>query len=150
MARDVAPVIRKLKTWRAANKLSQSKAVRALVEAGLPVKLRTLQQWEIASSAPHPVTAAALERFLDEQKSEMTAPPKTVAPVIERLTLWRKTNNLSQSLAVQVLLNAGLPAKLRTLQDWEIGRRSPTAITGAALERFLREHPKIDSPPSAG
>ena len=149
MARDVAPVIRKLRTWREANTLSQAQAVRALVDAGLPVKFRTLQQWEIASSSPHPVTAAALERFLSEQKkSEIAAPQKSIAPVIGRFTAWRKTNNLSQSQAVQVLLNAGLPAKLRTLQDWEIGRRSPTAITAAALERFLREHPKIDSPPS--
>jgi len=149
MARDVAPVIRKLKTWRAVNNLSQSQAVRALVDAGLPVKLRTLQQWEIASSSPHPVTAAALERFLAEQKkSEISAPQKPVAPVIERLKAWRKANNLSQSEAIQILLDAGLPAKLRTLQDWEIGRRSPTPITAAALERFLHEHPKIDDPPS--
>src|ERR1700761_558128 len=98
MARDVAPVIRKLKTWRAANNLSQSQAVRALVEAGLPVKLRTLQQWEIASSSPHPVTAAALERFLDEQKRpEVSSLQKRVAPVIERLKAWRAANNLSQS-----------------------------------------------------
>ncbi len=148
MAREVAPVIRKLKTWRAVNNLSQSQAVRALVDAGLPVKLRTLQQWEIASSSPHAVTAAALERFLAEQKkSEASALQKSVAPVIERLKAWREANNLSQSQAVQILLAAGLPAKVRTLQAWEIGRHSPQAITAAALERFLDEHPKIDHRP---
>jgi DNA-binding transcriptional regulator YiaG len=148
MPREVAPVVRKLKIWRADNNLSQSQAVRALVDAGLPVKLRTLQQWEIASSAPHPVTAAALERFLVEQKkSEVSPLQKKVAPIIERLKAWRAANNLSQSQAVQILLAVGLPAKVRTLQAWEVGRHSPQAITAAALERFLDENPKVDQLP---
>jgi DNA-binding transcriptional regulator YiaG len=150
MPREVAPIVRKLKNWRAVNNLSQSQAVRALVEAGLPVKLRTLQQWEIASSSPHPVTAAALERFLAEHKrSEVSTLHKRVAPVIERVKAWRAANNLSQSQAVNLLLAAGLPAKLRTLQAWEIGRHSPQPITSAALKRFLDEHPEVDNAPHA-
>jgi DNA-binding transcriptional regulator YiaG len=94
------------------------------------------------------VTAAAIEKFLSEQKkSEVSPVEKTVAPVILRLKAWREGNSLSQSQAVAVLVAAGLPAKLRTLQHWEIGRRSPRAITAAALERFLDEHPKIDHRP---
>ena len=144
---QLSPVIRKLKAWRAANNLSQNQAVRALVDAGLPVKLSTLQQWEIARSSPHPVTAAAIEKFLSAQKKPEVSPvEKTVAPVILRLKAWREGNNLSQAQAVAVLVAAGLPARLRTLQHWEIGRRSPRAITAAALERFLDEHPKIDHP----
>jgi DNA-binding transcriptional regulator YiaG len=150
MARNpshLPPVIRKLKAWRAANNLSQNQAVRALVDAGLPVKLSTLQQWEIARSSPHSVTAAALERFLSNQKkAEVSAAQKTVAPVMLRLKAWRDANGLSQAQAVHVLVAAGLPAKVRTLQDWEIGRRSPRAITAAALERFLDEHPTISQP----
>jgi transcriptional regulator with XRE-family HTH domain len=142
---QLSPVIRKLKAWRTVNSLSQSQAVRTLVGAGLPVKLSTLQQWEIARSSPHPVTAAALERFLSEQKrSKVSSEEKTVAPVILRLKAWRESNNLSQAQTVAVLVAAGLPAKIRTLQHWEIGRRSPRAITAAALERFLDEHPTID------
>jgi transcriptional regulator with XRE-family HTH domain len=138
-------LIRKLKDWRAANNLSQSEAVRALAAAGLPIALRTLQQWEIGSRSPHAVTAAALERFLSAQrKSEASAAEKIVAPVILRLKAWREGNKLSQAQAVDVLVAAGLPAKLRTVQDWETGRRSPHAITAAALARFLDEHPKID------
>ena len=153
MARNpllLSPAIRKLKAWRIVSNLSQSEAVRTLVEAGLPVKLSTLQQWEIARSSPHPVTAAALEKFLLEQrKSEVSATQKTVAPVILRLKAWRLGNSLSQAQGVAVLVAAGLPAKLRTLQDWETGRRSPHAITAAALTRFLDEHPKIDQQPHA-
>jgi DNA-binding transcriptional regulator YiaG len=146
----LSPAIRKLKAWRMVNNLSQSEAVRTLVGAGLPVKLSTLQQWEIARSAPHPVTAAALEKFLSAQKkSEMSASRKTIAPVILRLKAWREGNSLSQAQAVAALVAAGLPAKLRTVQDWETGRRSPQAITAAALARFLDEHPKIDQRPHA-
>src|SRR5271166_391192 len=119
MARDplqMSHVIKKLKAWRVANNFSQSQAVRALVDAGLPVKLGTLQQWEIARSSPHAVTAAALERFLSLQmKSEVSPAEKCVAPVVVRLKAWREGNNLSQAQAVAVLVAAGLPAKLRTL-----------------------------------
>lgn len=69
--------------------------------------------------------------------------PKNLAPVIQHLRRWRKTNNLSQSQAVHILIDAGLPVKLRTLQDWEIGRRSPHPLSAAALTRFLEEHPRI-------
>jgi transcriptional regulator with XRE-family HTH domain len=142
---QLSPVIRRLKAWRAANNLSQSQAVRTLLKAGLPVKLSTLRQWEIARSSPHPVTAAALDKFLSEQKrSELSSEKKTVTPVIRRLKAWREGNNLSQAQTVAVLVAAGLPAKIRTLQHWEIGRRSPRAITAAALERFLDEHPTIN------
>jgi transcriptional regulator with XRE-family HTH domain len=144
---QLSPVIRKLKAWRAANNLSQSQAVRTLVRAGLPVKLSTLQQWEIARSSPHPVTAAALDKFLSEQtRPEVSSKKRTVAAVIRRLKAWREGNNLSQAQTVAVLVAAGLPARIRTLQHWEIGRRSPRAITAAALERFLDEHPTIDRP----
>src|ERR1700722_9359002 len=61
-------LIRKLKDWRAMNNLSQSEAARALAAAGLPIALRTLQQWEIGTRSPHAVTAAALERFLSDPK----------------------------------------------------------------------------------
>jgi hypothetical protein len=84
---------------------------------------------------------AALARFLAEQeKLSTTSGQKTVAPVIERLKAWRGSNNLSQSQAVKLLNAAGLPAKLKTLQGWEIGRHAPQAITAAALERFLDQH----------
>ena len=135
------PVVTKLKKWRAINNLSQSQAVRILVEAGLPVALTTLQQWEIARSSPRPLMVTALARFLVEQeKLSKTSGQKTIAPVIERLKAWREANHLSQSQAVEVLVAAGLPAKLRTLQDWETGRRSPRGLSISALERFLNEH----------
>ena len=137
------PVIKKLKAWRTTRGFSQSQAILALVDGGLPIKLGTLQQWERARSAPQPVTAAALERFLSEQH-ETSVSQKTPAPIILRLKAWREANNLSQTEAVGTLVSAGVPAKLPTLQQWESGRRSPPAITTAALERFLAEHPSID------
>ena len=92
--RNLPLVITKLKAWRALNNLSQSHAVHALVAAGLPIKLRTLQTWEIGQSSPQPVTAAALKRFLSEQE-QTSLPQRTPAPVILRLKAWREANNLS-------------------------------------------------------
>ena len=141
------PVVTRLKKWRALNNLSQSQAVRILVKAGLPVALPTLQQWEIARSSPRALMVAALARFLAGQEKVPTSGQKAVAPVVERLKAWREANSLSQSQAVEFLIAAGLPAKLKTLQGWEIGRHSPQAITAAALERFLDQHPTHRSLP---
>lgn len=143
----LSPLVQRLKAWRKANNLSQSEAARLLADAGLPVALRTLQQWEIGQHAPHAVAGAALERFLTAQEKLSPAQRhKTIAPVIERLKAWRQANNLSQSEAVEILLAAGLPVKVRTLQDWEIGRRSPRALAASALDRFLNERPTITHP----
>jgi transcriptional regulator with XRE-family HTH domain len=144
----LSPLIERLKAWRTSNGLSQAQAVKILVGEGLPVALTTLQQWEIGRRSPQPVAVAALERFLARQeKSSLSRAQKTITPVIERLKVWREVNNLSQSQAVEVLRSAGLPAKVKTLQAWEIGRNSPQPITAAALEQFLDQHPRITHPP---
>jgi transcriptional regulator with XRE-family HTH domain len=143
----LSPIIERLKAWRKNKNLSQSKAARALADAGLPVVLRTLQQWEIGQHSPHAVTAAAIEKFLaEEEKLLASHRRKKRAPVIRRLKAWRQANNLSQAQAVEALLAAGLPAKLKTLQGWEIGRHSPQPITAAALARFLDQHPSVPHP----
>jgi DNA-binding transcriptional regulator YiaG len=143
----LSPLIEKLKAWRQARDFSQSEAARVLADAGLPIAVTTLQQWEIGRRAPQSVTAAALGRFLAEQeKSSLARAQKTIAPVIARLKAWRQANNLSQSQAVEILLAAGLPVRVRTLQDWEIGRRSPRSLSASALGRFLDEHPTITHP----
>ena len=67
-----------------------------------------------------------------------------MSPVIQHLRRWRKTNQLSQSQAALILVEAGLPVSVRTLQSWEIGRRSPQPLSSAALARFLEEHPNIN------
>ena len=140
-------VVTRLKKWRALNNLSQAQAVRILVKAGLPVALPTLQQWEIARSSPRALMVAALARFLAEQeKLSTTSGQKTVAPVVERLKAWRQANNLSQSQAVELLIAAGLPAKLKTLQGWESERHSPHPITAAALAQFLDQHSAHPTP----
>jgi transcriptional regulator with XRE-family HTH domain len=141
-SKPLHPVITKLKSWRTARGLSQSQAIRALVAGGLPIKLGTLQQWERARSSPQAVTAAALERFILEHH-ETSMPQKIPAPIVLRLKAWREAKSLSQAEAIAALVSAGVPAKLQTLQQWESGRRSPPAITTAALERFLHEHPSI-------
>ncbi len=144
----LSPLIERLKAWRTSNNLSQAQAVKILVGEGLPIALTTLQQWEIGRRSPQPVAVAALERFLARQeKSSLSRAQKTITPVIERLKAWREVNNLSQSEAVEVLRSAGLPAKVKTLQAWEIGRNSPQPITPPALEQFLDQHPRITHPP---
>ena len=102
----------------------------------MPIKLTTLQKWEVGRSVPHPVTAAAIERFLSEQArraQERRAP----TPIILRLKEWREQNNLTQAEAVDRVIAAGVPIKLQTLQQWESGRRHPSAITEVALAAFL-------------
>jgi DNA-binding transcriptional regulator YiaG len=144
----LSPLIEKLKAWRQARDFSQSEAARALADAGLPIAVTTLQQWEIGRRTPQSVTAAALGRFLaEEEKSSLARAQKAIAPVIARLKAWRQANNLSQSQAVEILIAAGLPVRVRTLQDWEIGRRSPRALSASALGRFLDEHPTTHPDP---
>ena len=82
------------------------------------------------------------DSFWSDHETPMSQ--KIPAPIVLRLKAWREANNLSQAEAVAALVSAGVPAKLQTLQQWESGRRSPPAITTAALERFLHEHPSID------
>jgi transcriptional regulator with XRE-family HTH domain len=135
-------VIPRLRAWRTANALSQTQAVKAFAKGGLPIKLGTLQQWERGRSSPQSVTAAALDMFLSAQNRKSVA-STAPAPVIRRLKAWREANNFSQIQAVDFLCRAGLPAKFRTLQDWESGRRHPRAITAAALQRFLDEHEHV-------
>src|SRR5258708_19854836 len=100
----LSPLIERLKAWRTAKDLSQSKAARVLADAGLPVALRTLQQWEIGQHSPHTVTAAALERFLVEQEKLLASQRhKTDAPVIERPRSCRSPNHLSHAQPLPVL-----------------------------------------------
>jgi predicted transcriptional regulator len=47
--------------------------------------------------------------------------PQKPLPLIISLKHWREQNGLSQSDAVKVLNNTGIPVTL----DWESGRRSP-------------------------
>ena len=151
MPKDLSPVIQQLIRWRKNNDLSQSEAVRILEDAGLPVKLGTLQHWEIGRARPHPLSAAALAKFLEQQPYLKSSPspdnkgatPKSLPHVVQQLVRWRASNQLSQSEAVRILANAGLPISVRTLQSWEIGRRSPQAVTAAALTRYLEQHPNI-------
>jgi transcriptional regulator with XRE-family HTH domain len=65
-----------------------------------------------------------------------------LSPLIERLKAWRISNNLSQAQAVKILVAEGLPIALSTLQQWEIGRRSPQPVAVAALERILARQEK--------
>jgi transcriptional regulator with XRE-family HTH domain len=132
------PVIKQLKAWRTSRDLSQSQAVRILVQAGLPVALPTLQQWEIARSSPRPLMATALEKFLAErEKQTAIGTNTTVAPAIERLKRWRNDNNLSTTQAVAALTESGLPVKLNTLQRWESGLRHPSDLVANAIANFL-------------
>jgi len=113
------------------------------------LRMMAQQRALLGHRSPHSVTAAALSRFLEEhqhirgQSSRDKAEeiPKNLAPVIQQLIRWRKANRLSQAQAAHVLVNAGLPVSVRTLQSWETGRRSPQPLSAAALARFLEEHP---------
>jgi transcriptional regulator with XRE-family HTH domain len=65
--KEPLPLIADLKRWRHANGLSQSKAVRALNDAGIPVTLYSLQAWEIGRWNPRAHVALALADFLQKR-----------------------------------------------------------------------------------
>jgi transcriptional regulator with XRE-family HTH domain len=63
--------------------------------------------------------------------------PQKPLPLIISLKRWREQNGFSQSDAVKVLNNTGIPVTLDSLQNWESGRRSPRADVALALADFL-------------
>ena len=65
--KELLPLIQQLKRWRQVSGLSQSKAVRALNEAGIPVTLYSLQSWEIGRWHPRAPVALALAEFLQKR-----------------------------------------------------------------------------------
>jgi transcriptional regulator with XRE-family HTH domain len=65
--------------------------------------------------------------------------PQKALPLIISLKRWREHNGYSQSDAVKVLNNHGIPVTLDSLQNWESGRRSPRAEFALALADFLRQ-----------
>jgi transcriptional regulator with XRE-family HTH domain len=135
-------LIDRFKAWRTAQGLTQAKAAQVLAEAGLPIAVRTLQQWEIGRRSPQSVTAAALEKFLDEQEKQTAIQTRTnVAPVVQRLRRWREENNLSTTQAAAALTENGLPVKVNTLQRWESGLRHPSALAAKAITNFLDQVP---------
>ncbi len=69
--------------------------------------------------------------------------PQKPLPLIISLKRWREQNGCSQSDAVRVLNNFGIPVTLDSLQNWESGRRSPRADVALALADFLRQDPTI-------
>jgi DNA-binding transcriptional regulator YiaG len=70
-----------------------------------------------------------------------------LSPLIQQLKKWRKANELTQTQAVALFKAEGLPVTLDTLQNWEIGRFSPSRFAALALEDFLKRHPKIENRP---
>jgi len=66
MSKELSPVVVRLKKWRAKNNISQAEASDVLRRRGLPIRLRTLQEWEAGRSAPNPFAAVALTEFLDK------------------------------------------------------------------------------------
>jgi DNA-binding transcriptional regulator YiaG len=68
-----------------------------------------------------------------------------LSPLIQLLKKWRKTNDLTQAQAVAAFQAEGLPVTLDSLQNWEIGRYTPSRFAAVALSDFLKRHPKISS-----
>jgi transcriptional regulator with XRE-family HTH domain len=131
-------LIDRFKAWRTAQGLTQAKAAQVLADAGLPIAVRTLQQWEIGRRSPQSVTAAALEKFLAEQEKQTETQTRTsIAPVVQRLRRWREQNNLSTTQAAELLTESGLPVKVNTIHRWESGLRHPSALAAKAITSFL-------------
>ena len=69
-----------------------------------------------------------------------------IHPTVKKLTAWRKLNRLSQRKAVAVLAQYYFHATFASLRSWEEGRRSPNPHTAGILEKFLSDHPTVESP----
>ena len=65
--------------------------------------------------------------------------------IVHKLTAWRKSNRLSQRKAVAVLGDFYFPITFASLRSWEDGRRSPNPHTARILEKFLTDHPIVES-----
>jgi DNA-binding transcriptional regulator YiaG len=51
--------------------------------------------------------------------------PQKPLPLTISLKRWREENGFSQSEAVKVLNDSGIPVTLDSLQNWESDRRNP-------------------------
>jgi transcriptional regulator with XRE-family HTH domain len=65
--------------------------------------------------------------------------PQKPLPTFISLKRWREQNGFSQSDAVKVLNNSGIPVTLDSLQNWESGRRNPRTDIALTLADFLRQ-----------
>lgn len=69
-----------------------------------------------------------------------------LSPLIQLLKKWRTANDLTQAQAVAAFQAEGLPVTLDSLQNWEIGRYTPSRFAAVALSDFLKRHAKIQKP----
>jgi DNA-binding transcriptional regulator YiaG len=68
-----------------------------------------------------------------------------LSPLIAALRMARN-HHLSQSQSVKFFNSKGFPVTLDTLQNWEIGHRSPSSMASRTLSQYLQKHPKIKAP----
>jgi DNA-binding transcriptional regulator YiaG len=66
--------------------------------------------------------------------------------LIQLLKKWRTANDLTQAQAVAAFQAEGLPVTLDSLQNWEIGRYTPSRFAAVALSDFLKRHANIQKP----
>jgi DNA-binding transcriptional regulator YiaG len=64
--KELTDLVVRLKAWRAQNDISQAEAAEMLRGSGLPVRLRTLQEWESGRAVPNAFAALALTQYLDQ------------------------------------------------------------------------------------
>jgi transcriptional regulator with XRE-family HTH domain len=68
-------LVQRLIKWRKDNKLTQGGVADAFERVGVPIDVRTIQQWEQGRYKPSRLAAAALEKFLAEPPTITDAPP---------------------------------------------------------------------------
>ena len=73
--REPAPIAVSLRAWRKRNHLSQRQAAAVMQARGLPATTGVIRAWETGWRMPTPITARAIEDFL-EKYPEITDPPR--------------------------------------------------------------------------
>ncbi len=110
-------VIKRLKRWRAANKLSQRQAFDVMAARGLPISFTSLTNYEGGFRSPGAAAAYAIARFLDDN------------PTITDAKVYTRRDPLPYDKVAEILA-------LRE-QGWELLKIAEKfGISGSAVSRY--------------
>ena len=74
-AKELDGLVKRLVKWRKDNKLTQGGVAEVFASCGVPIDIRTIQQWEQGRYNPSRLAAAALEKFFASPPKITDAPP---------------------------------------------------------------------------
>jgi transcriptional regulator with XRE-family HTH domain len=67
-----------------------------------------------------------------------------ISEAVKRLKEWRVRAGLTQKELGEAIGKAGIGISVRTIEQWESGRRGPSRLALGVVERFLAENGEIE------